>query len=191
MFKFTTKPSIAISNFSILLTTFANFGMNFKERHPEKANVVLIDYDLVAIMMPTTLAGAQIGALILFMFPSFLIESLLTLMLAFLAVQSTCKALEITKKENKERSLASVSPAPPTDANVGLSLPAIIKTDKSGLSAIVNTEPPLAIEMSVLPNIDPAPKQLSDEEKAEKAEKAEKTEKEITEKQLAPSLKQS
>jgi uncharacterized membrane protein YfcA len=58
MFKFTTKPAIAISNFSILLTTFANFGLNFRERHPEKANVVLIDYDLVAIMMPTTLAGA-------------------------------------------------------------------------------------------------------------------------------------
>ena len=58
MFNFTTKPAIAVSSFSIFLTTLARFFMNFKQRHPEKDNVVLIDYDLVAIMMPTTLAGA-------------------------------------------------------------------------------------------------------------------------------------
>jgi hypothetical protein len=32
--------------------------MNFREEHPENKNRVSIDYDLVAIMMPTTLAGA-------------------------------------------------------------------------------------------------------------------------------------
>ena len=44
--------------------------MNFKHKHPEKENVVVIDYNLVTIMMPTTLAGAQIGAIILITFPS-------------------------------------------------------------------------------------------------------------------------
>ena len=58
MFYFSTKPAIAISSFSIFLTTLARFIMNFREKHPEKSNVVVIDYDLVAIMMPTTLAGA-------------------------------------------------------------------------------------------------------------------------------------
>lgn len=72
-FFFNTKPAIAISSFSIFLTTFARFFMNFRERHPEKDNVVVIDYDLVCIMMPTTLAGAQIGAIILVVFPSILI----------------------------------------------------------------------------------------------------------------------
>ena len=57
-FYFTTKTAIAISSFSIFLTTLARFIMNFKERHPEKENVVVIDYDLVCIMMPTNLAGA-------------------------------------------------------------------------------------------------------------------------------------
>ena len=57
-FFFTTKTAIAISSFSIFLTTFARFIMNFKEKHPDKANVVVIDYDLVTIMMPTNLAGA-------------------------------------------------------------------------------------------------------------------------------------
>lgn len=58
MFVFPTKPAIAISSLSIFLTTLMRFFMNFRERHPSKDNVVVIDYDLVAIMMPTTLAGA-------------------------------------------------------------------------------------------------------------------------------------
>lgn len=102
MFKFTTKPAIAISSFSIFLTTLARFIMNFRERHPEKANVVVIDYDLVAIMMPTTLAGAQIGAFVLVTFPSLVIQVVLTITLAFLACQSAQKAVELTREENKK-----------------------------------------------------------------------------------------
>lgn len=86
MFNFTTKPAIAISSFSIFATTVARFAVNFKERHPDKDNATVIDYDLVTIMMPTTLAGAQIGALILVVFPSLFIQIILTLMLLFLAI---------------------------------------------------------------------------------------------------------
>ena len=57
-FQFNTKPAIAISSFSIFMTTFARFVMNFKLPHPEKPYSVVIDYNLVAICMPTTLAGA-------------------------------------------------------------------------------------------------------------------------------------
>ena len=100
-FYFTTKTAIAISSFSIFLTTLARFVMNFKERHPDKPNAVVIDYDLVTIMMPTNLAGAQIGALILVVFPSLIIQIILTLTLLALGIQSTFKAIEITKKENR------------------------------------------------------------------------------------------
>ena len=85
-FFFTTKTAIAISSFSIFLTTFARFIMNFKEKHPDKLNVVVIDYDLVCIMMPTNLAGAQIGAVILVVFPSIIIQIILTLTLLALAI---------------------------------------------------------------------------------------------------------
>ena len=101
MFHFTTKPAIAISSFSIFLTTISRFIMNFKEQHPENKNRVSIDYDLVAIMMPTTLAGAQIGALVLISFPSLYIQIILTLVLFALAIQGTFKAIKITKAENK------------------------------------------------------------------------------------------
>lgn len=86
MFSFTTKPAIAISSLSIFLTTIGRFIINFREKHPDKEGCVVIDYDLVAIMMPTTLAGAQIGAMILVTFPSLIIQVILTLTLGFLAI---------------------------------------------------------------------------------------------------------
>ena len=110
MFHFTTKPAIAISSFSIFATTIARFILNFKEKHPEKENVVSIDYDLVAIMMPTTLAGAQIGALILVSFPSLYIQVILTLMLLFLAIQSLQKAIKMTRQENAAKDKAKTAP---------------------------------------------------------------------------------
>lgn len=69
-FAFRTKPAIALSSFSILLSTTATFSFNFNESHPDKPNVNVIDYGLTSIMMPTTLAGAQLGSLILIAFPS-------------------------------------------------------------------------------------------------------------------------
>ena len=53
-------------------------------------------------MMPTTLAGAQIGAFILVIFPSLYIQIALTITLIILGAQSTKKAIDITKKENED-----------------------------------------------------------------------------------------
>ena len=73
MFYFDTKPAVAISSFAIFITTLATFIINFRKKHPEKPNVVIIDYSVVTIMMPCTLAGSQIGGLILVLFPSLVI----------------------------------------------------------------------------------------------------------------------
>ena len=35
-FKFTTKPAVAISSFTILICTLMRFVYNFKSKHPEK-----------------------------------------------------------------------------------------------------------------------------------------------------------
>ena len=110
MFHFTTKPAIAITSFSIFLTTLGRFIMNFKQAHPEKKNCVSIDYDLVSIMMPTTLAGTQIGALILISFPALYITIILTVLLLFLTIQTLRKAIKITKQENEKNNLAKVQP---------------------------------------------------------------------------------
>ena len=57
-FNFTTKPAVAISSMSILVCTAMRFIYNFRTMHPEKKGVILIDYSLVTIMMPTTIAGS-------------------------------------------------------------------------------------------------------------------------------------
>lgn len=69
-FGFVTKEAVAVSAFVTFAATMGNFITAFKQRHPEKSNVVLLDYGLTCIMMPTTLAGSQIGARILLITPS-------------------------------------------------------------------------------------------------------------------------
>mmetsp|Transcript_47848 Transcript_47848/g.63270 ORF Transcript_47848/g.63270 Transcript_47848/m.63270 type:complete len:128 (+) Transcript_47848:503-886(+) len=92
-FNFQTKQAVAISSLSILMCTIMRYVYNFNTMHPEKNGVVLIDYSLVAIMMPTTIAGSQVGAIILKTFPALLIQVFLTLLLVFLLYQSYQKAL--------------------------------------------------------------------------------------------------
>ena len=104
-FNFTTKPAVAISSLSILVCTIMRFIYNFRTMHPEKKNVVLVDYSLVTIMMPTTIAGSQLGSIILKIFPSIIIQIMLTLLLAGLTVQSVRKALQLHQKEQREASV--------------------------------------------------------------------------------------
>lgn len=72
-FHLDTKPAIAISSFNIAITTMTRFIINFDKKHPEKPNVAVVDYNIATIMMPTCLAGAQIGSFILVTFPALII----------------------------------------------------------------------------------------------------------------------
>lgn len=85
-FEFPTKSAVAISSLSILVCTVMRFIYNLKTMHPEKKGVVLVDYSLVTIMMPTTIAGSQIGSIILKSFPSAIIQVMLTALLACLSI---------------------------------------------------------------------------------------------------------
>jgi uncharacterized membrane protein YfcA len=86
MFLFETKKAVAISGFAIFVTSLASFLLNFRKRHPEKPHVVIIDYPIVTIMMPLVLAGAQVGGLILVLFPALAIEIMLIIMLLALLI---------------------------------------------------------------------------------------------------------
>ena len=69
-FRFDTKQAVAISSFSILICTTMRFFYNFKTRNPQKPHMILIDYGLASVMMPTTIAGSQIGGYVLLIFPA-------------------------------------------------------------------------------------------------------------------------
>jgi uncharacterized membrane protein YfcA len=54
-------------------------------RNPDKPGMNVLDYSLASIMMPTTLAGSQIGSYLLRFFPALYIQVALTLLLVFLS----------------------------------------------------------------------------------------------------------
>lgn len=72
-FDFAMKPAIAISSFSIMITTLARFFFTFNERHPEKPGCTSIDYGMTNVMMPLTLIGAVSGALVYVSFPEIIL----------------------------------------------------------------------------------------------------------------------
>ena len=102
-FKFTTKPAVAASSFSILINSIMRYFYNWNTRNPSKKGMVLIDYSLATVMSPTTLAGSQIGSLVLESFPDLYIQVLLTLLLGALGIQSARKALELHRKEEEQK----------------------------------------------------------------------------------------
>ena len=98
-FNFNTKHSIAISGLSIFLSSLTRYVYNFKQMHPQKETVV-IDYGLAIVMLPTVLMGSFLGVLINVTFPPIILQIVLTLLLAMIAIQSGRKGVEIFKKEN-------------------------------------------------------------------------------------------
>ena len=99
-FHLETKPAIALSSFLIFVTGLSTFLLNFKSKHPEKPNMVLIDYNIVTIMVGTTLAGSHIGAMLLVVFPPLIIQVLLMITLIALFFNTLYQAITLTKKEN-------------------------------------------------------------------------------------------
>lgn len=101
-FHLDTKEAIAVSSLNIAITTLTRFILNFHRKHPEKPNVSVIDYNILTIMMPTCMAGAQIGAFLLITFPDLYIIIALTITVAALCKETYNRALIITEQENKK-----------------------------------------------------------------------------------------
>ena len=102
-FHLDTKEAIAVSSLNIAITTLTRFILNFHRKHPEKPNVSVIDYNILTIMMPTCMAGAQIGAFILITFPDLYIVIALTFTVAALCKETYNRALIITEQEEKKK----------------------------------------------------------------------------------------
>lgn len=100
-FNLSMKPAVAISSFSIMMSTLARFFFNFDEKHPEKPTMISIDYGLAIVMMPLNLIGSLIGALFLVMFPDLILMIILTLLLLVLAIECARKYVVMRKKEDE------------------------------------------------------------------------------------------
>ena len=60
-FGFNVKTSISISNVCVFTCTFTRYWYSIKDSHPKKANVLLPDYTVATILLPSYMAGSMIG----------------------------------------------------------------------------------------------------------------------------------
>ena len=95
---FSPKHAIPLSNVTVLGGSIANNLLNARKRHPE-ADRPLIDWDLVLVMEPLTIAGALIGAILNKVLPEQLLATLLVLLLSATGYTTLSKAKKLYKKE--------------------------------------------------------------------------------------------
>jgi len=95
---FSPKHAIPLSNITVFGGSLANTFLNTKKRHP-LADRPLVDWDLILIMEPLTIAGALIGAFINKVLPEELLVVLLVALLSFTAYNTLKKAIKMYKIE--------------------------------------------------------------------------------------------
>lgn len=95
---FGPKHAIPLSNVTVFGGAVANTILNTRKRHPF-ADRPLVDWDLILVMEPLTIAGALIGAVLNKILPETLLVVLLVLLLSFTAHKSLKKAFKMYHKE--------------------------------------------------------------------------------------------
>lgn len=98
------KPHIAIplSNATILGSSIANCLLNAKKRHPT-ANRPLIDWDIMLVMEPLTIAGAVVGSVLNVLCPSWLLCTMLVLLLGATTIKTGLKGIKMFRKESQAK----------------------------------------------------------------------------------------
>jgi len=137
VYKFQPKYAVAMSNFTIVGSSFTNIAMNLTKRHP-LADRPLVDWDLILVMEPLTMVGAVVGAFASKLLPDWLLTSLLVLLLAFTTWTTLEKGQSQWNKESKmfaDRAKSLLQQA--EDAEVEL---AAVEENKSLLSSHAEEE---------------------------------------------------
>jgi len=97
---FGPKHAIPLSNVTVLGGAIANTILNVRKRHP-LADRPLVDWDLILVMEPLTIAGALAGAFLNKVLPVTLLVVLLVALLSFTAYTSLRKATKMYRKETQ------------------------------------------------------------------------------------------
>ncbi len=108
---FTPKHAIPLSNITVFGGSLANTYLNARKRHP-LADRPLVDWDLILIMEPLTIAGALIGAFLNKLLREEVLTVMLVLLLSFTAYNTLKKAMKMYRRESlaiKEQSTCSVT----------------------------------------------------------------------------------
>ena len=98
--RFDAKNSIALSNFSIFLSSLIRYIINSSQPHPLKNGTgILVDMNLAILMLPLIISGVSIGVILNILMPNILIIASYALALIYFGYGITKKALALYKKE--------------------------------------------------------------------------------------------
>jgi len=98
--KFRPKHAIALSNFATLGGAIANTVFNLQKT--DEFGVSLIDWDIIVMMEPSTIAGAVIGSFASKFLPDILLTVSLTIVLGLLAYRTLDKGVKMFQKESED-----------------------------------------------------------------------------------------
>lgn len=99
-FKFDAKNAIALSNFSIFLSSLIRFFANSNRPHPLKnGKGLLVDHNLAILMLPLIVSGSSIGVILNILLPNLVIIASYALGLAYLGYGVFKKTKLLYKKE--------------------------------------------------------------------------------------------
>jgi len=97
---FSPKHAIPLSNITVFGGALANTALNWPKRHPH-ANRPLVDWDLIMVMEPLTIAGALIGAFLNKLLNETLLVVMLVALLSFTAYNTLKKSMKMYAIETK------------------------------------------------------------------------------------------
>lgn len=99
VFHFSPAKAIPLSNFTIFGGSITNVILNVQKRHPD-VDRPLIDWSLITVMQPLTLAGAIIGAYLGRLIAEWLLILALVILLSYTAYRTLNKGIEQYRKES-------------------------------------------------------------------------------------------
>jgi len=101
LLKFRPKHAIALSNFTILGGSIANTYFNVQKKQPDGRG--LIDWDIIVMMEPSTIAGAVLGSFASKYLPDFVLTICLVFVLAMLSYRTMKNGITMFMKETQEQ----------------------------------------------------------------------------------------
>ncbi|KAL7427389.1 hypothetical protein ACHAXH_002102 [Discostella pseudostelligera] len=99
---FPVKYAIPLSAVTVFGGAIANNVLNVQKFHPNHPNRPAIDWDLMLLLVPATIAGALVGAVIEKMLPEILLLVLMLLLLTVTARETLTKAMKMYREEEKK-----------------------------------------------------------------------------------------
>ena len=101
LLEFPVKRAIPLVNVTVFGGAIANTILNVRKRHP-LIDRPLVDWDLILVMEPLTMAGALAGSVLAKLLPSIVLVVSLVVVLSATAFKTLQKATQLYQKETKQ-----------------------------------------------------------------------------------------